>query len=138
MRKTKTKLISSLFLMLATISILQCLFIIACLKHETISCYASIPIFFFVVGIISIMLITRNNNGKKNGGKRANKYMLVRSVKIILGILFFATYWYVVKPEDGKGFALTFAIFYLAYLVFEVWSILHIEKKIKNDAQKTS
>ena len=136
MKKIKTKLISSLFLMLATISILQCFLIVGYLKHETISCYASIPIFFFIVGVISISLITKNNG--KNGGKRANKYMLVRSVKILLGILFFASYWYVVKPDDGKGFAMTFAIFYLAYLVFEVWSILQIEKKNKNDVQKTS
>jgi hypothetical protein len=85
---------------------------------------------------MSILTITKNGiTYKNNGRKRANKYMLVRVIKIFLGAAFFLLYWLLVKPEDVKGFALTFAVFYLTYLAFETWSFIQVEKIIKNNVQ---
>jgi len=124
---------------LAGVGGILCFLVVAVYKHDITTCYVSIPVFFLFVGIMSILTITKNGiTHKNNGRKRANKYMLVRVIKIFLGGAFFLLYWYIVKPEDIKGFALTFVVFYLTYLAFETWSFIQVEKKIKNNVQQDS
>lgn len=124
---------------LAGVGGILCFLVVAVYKHDITTCYVSIPVFFLFVGIMSILTITKNGiTHKNNGRKRANKYMLVRVIKIFLGGAFFLLYWYIVKPEDVKGFALTFVVFYLTYLAFETWSFIQVEKKIKNNVQQNS
>jgi len=124
---------------LAGVGGILCFLVVAVYKHDITTCYVSIPVFFLFVGIMSILTITKNGiTHKNNGRKRANKYTLVRVIKIFLGGAFFLLYWYIVKPEDIKGFALTFVVFYLTYLAFETWSFIQVEKKIKNNVQQNS
>ena len=124
---------------LAGVGGILCFLVVAVYKHDITTCYVSIPVFFLFVGIMSFLTITKNGiTHKNNGRKRANKYMLVRVIKIFLGGAFFLLYWYIVKPEDIKGFALTFVVFYLTYLAFETWSFIQVEKKIKNNVQQNS
>ena len=124
---------------LAGVGGILCFLVVAVYKHDITTCYVSIPVFFLFVGIMSILTITKNGiTHKNNGRKRANKYMLVRVIKIFLGGAFCLLYWYIVKPEDIKGFALTFVVFYLTYLAFETWSFIQVEKKIKNNVQQNS
>ncbi len=145
MIQLRKKLVLSLTATLAGVCGVLCFFIVFVYKHDVTTCCVSVPVFFLLIGIISILLITKNGNtpkkngnGTKNGRKRANKYMLIRTIKIFLGGIFFLLYWYIIDPEDIVGFAMTFAVFYLAYLAFEAWSFLQVEKKIKNNVQQSS
>jgi cell division protein FtsW (lipid II flippase) len=139
MTQLRKKLMLCLTAALAGVCGILCFLVVVVFKHDITTCYVSIPIFFLFVGVFSILMITKNGiKHKNNGRKRANKYMLVRTIKIFLGGTFFLLYWYIVKPEDIKGFALTFVVFYLTYLAFEAWSFIQVEKKIKNDVQQNS
>lgn len=121
------------------VAVLLCTMIVFVYKHDISHCCFSVSIFFLIMGAISIYSITKNGgNSTKNGKndrKRLNKYMIIRTAKIFVAAIFFLIYWLVVDPEDMTGFAMTFAIFYLAYLVFETWSFFQVEKKIKNNVQ---
>ena len=136
MKQLRKKLMLCLTATLAGVGGILCFLVVVLFKHDITTCYVSIPIFFLFVGVMSILTITKNGiTYKNNGRKRANKYMLVRVIKIFLGAAFFLLYWLLVKPEDVKGFALTFVVFYLTYLAFETWSFIQVEKIIKNNVQ---
>lgn len=92
--------------------------------------YTLIPIFFFIMGLAWIFILT--NTSKDDGKKLINKYMMMRVVKILMSLTFVLIYWLANKPEI-KNFATVFIVFYMIYLLFETFVYIQIEKRMKKE-----
>ena len=87
--------------------------------------YPTIPVFFFVYGILYIIVY----------GQFPDKGILVyiggKVVKLILSVLFLLLYAQLVKIHI-KPFLIIFLFYYLVYLVFESLFFLKYERDLKN------
>lgn len=99
------------------------------LQENFIIWYSSIPIFFFVLGIVSIYVFEACI--KRTPQKIGLLYLAIKVLKLIVSILFMIVYSLVVK-EHVKDFILTFVVFYFLYLIFETWFFFSFEKMNKN------
>lgn len=96
--------------------------------------YRTIPIFFFVIGIIFIATVTKSNKNTEEK-KILNLYLIIRLIKLLLSGAFGLIYW-MIYPNEMKKFILIFGIFYLLYLVFETYTYAKIERRLKQDKEK--
>lgn len=96
--------------------------------------YRTIPIFFFVIGIIFIATVTKSNKNTEEK-KILNLYLIIRLIKLLLSGAFVLIYW-MIYPNEMKKFILIFGIFYLLYLVFETYTYAKIERRLKQDKEK--
>ena len=62
-------------------------------------------------------------------------YMLLRAVKIFIGVLIITFYWFLDR-EQIRSFAIIFIIFYLIYLGVETYIYMKIELYLKEEQKK--
>lgn len=104
--------------------------------------YPIIPIFFFMIGFVSINVLTRLKINKQN--TLLNTFMLIRGIKMLLAVILTTIYWLTDRAEI-KSFAIMLVAFYLCYLFLETYIYIKIEtwnkknltslKKKENNAQ---
>ncbi len=91
--------------------------------------YPAIPLFFYVYGILYIIIY----------GQFPDKGILVyiggKVVKLILSVLFLLLYAQLVKLHI-KTFLIIFLFYYLVYLIFESLFFLKYERDLKNKKGK--
>ena len=86
--------------------------------------YPLIPLFFFVIGIVSIHILTGLKIDKPN--KLLNTFMLVRGIKMFLALILTTIYWLLDRAEI-KSFAIMMVVFYLCYLFLETYIYVKLE-----------
>jgi hypothetical protein len=63
---------------------------------------------------------------KDNPKEIVNMYMLLRVIKVFIGVIIITLYWFLDK-EQIRSFAIIFIIFYLIYLGIETYIYMKIE-----------
>lgn len=86
--------------------------------------YPLIPLFFFVIGVVSIYILTGLKIDKPN--KLLNTFMLVRGIKMFLALILTTIYWLLDRAEI-KSFAIMMVVFYLCYLFLETYIYIKLE-----------
>ncbi|SEF94896.1 hypothetical protein [Parabacteroides chinchillae] len=90
------------------------------------SWYPSIPVFYWVTGIVLTYFLDRVK--KKKGDVTVTTYMLVRFCKFTFVLVFLWLYANLVG-EQLKTFGFTLMLFYFIYLGLETYTIYLFEKK---------
>lgn len=88
--------------------------------------YPSIPLFYWVTGVILTYLLDRVK--KKKGDVTITTFMIVRFCKFTLALIFLWLYAALVGKQL-KVFGFTMMLFYFIYLVLETYTIYLFEKK---------
>ena len=86
--------------------------------------YPLIPLFFFIVGVVSIYILTGLKIDRPN--KLLNTFMLIRGIKMFLALVLTTIYWLVDRAEI-KSFAIMMVVFYLCYLFLETYIYIKLE-----------
>ena len=86
--------------------------------------YPIIPIFFLIIGVISIYILTGLKIDKPN--RLLNTFMLIRGIKMFLALVLTTIYWLVDRAEI-KSFAIMMVVFYLCYLFLETYIYIKLE-----------
>ena len=97
--------------------------------------YPLIPVYFFIVGLVTIILLTRINYD--NSINLLNKLMLIRGFKMLTTMIIGLIYWILDRAEI-RSFAIMLAVFYLFYLFFEIYIFAEIEKLHKKNKDRQS
>ena len=132
MEKTRSK-----FILILTVVILITGFgikylITEALPQYSFSAFPIIPVFFFLLGLALIYILTGITS--TDGKKLVNKYMLMRVIKVLTSLAFLLIYWLINKTEI-RNFALAFIVFYMIFLIFETWVYLQAEKNLKKNLE---
>lgn len=130
MEKLRSKLILILTAVIMIAGLASLHILTKVLSLPLFSGFLFIPVFFMVLGLGTIFFLSQKT--EIDARKRATKYMLHRTVKILLSVTFVLIYWVVNKPEI-KIFATVFVIFYLIFLMFETYTYMQIEKTLKKN-----
>lgn len=93
--------------------------------------YPFIPVFFYLMGLITIIFVTSNK--KRSQLKTANVYLFVKVIKAAMSIIVIGSYFFMVN-ENKKTFALVFGGYYLLYLGLETYFFYRAEKSIKQNS----
>ncbi|NDP22242.1 MAG: hypothetical protein GZ091_14350 [Paludibacter sp.] len=94
------------------------------------SWYPLIPTFFYLMGMISIIVIARKT--KRSQLSIVNIYMLLKLSKLVLSFLVIGFYFVFIK-ENKQTFAIVFGGYYLIYLGLETYFLYSAEKILKNN-----
>lgn len=132
MEKTRSKFILILTAVILITGFGLKYLITEALPQYSFSAFTSIPVFFFLLGLGLIYMLTAINN--TDGKKLVNKYMLMRVIKVLSSLAFLLVYWLINKREI-KNFAVAFIVFYMIFLIFETWVYLQVEKKMKKNVE---
>ena len=124
MKKLRRKFIILLTLFIVVVAFGTWLILIHFFPELAFKDYPLIPLFFFVVGIISIYILTGLKIDKPN--KLLNTFMLIRGIKMSLAIIMAVIYWIVDRAEI-RSFAIMLVAFYLFYLFIETYIYIQIE-----------
>lgn len=130
MEKTRSKFILILTAVILITGFGLKYLITEALPQYSFSAFTSIPVFFFLLGLGLIYMLTAINN--TDGKKLVNKYMLMRVIKVLSSLAFLLVYWLINKREI-KNFAVAFIVFYMIFLIFETWVYLQVEKNMKKN-----
>ena len=95
--------------------------------------YWVLPIFFFVVGIIYLYVLGKAV--KTNSKKLVNRYMLMKTAKVICSLTLVLIYW-LTNKEDIRNFAIMFIIYYFIFLIVESYFLLKAEKWMKAELER--
>ncbi len=95
--------------------------------------YFIIPLFFYLIGVVLFWRFGKVS--VENPFKTTTLYMRIRVLKVLVSIVIIVLYW-VLNKSGFRPFAMTFAAFYLIYLVWETALFLKLEKLIKNNTPK--
>lgn len=87
--------------------------------------YPFIPVFFYVMGWITILVVTSTK--ERSQLNIANLYLFLKIIKTTLSILFIGLYFFLII-ENRKTFALVFSAYYLLYLGLETFFFYCSEK----------
>ena len=98
-----------------------------------IDTYFVAPLFFYLTGLVLIFMMKRIPKDKPK--EMVNMYMLLRAVKIFIGVLIITFYWFLDR-EQIRSFAIIFIIFYLIYLGVETYIYMKIELSLKEEQKK--
>ncbi|MEA4936950.1 MAG: hypothetical protein VB102_09945 [Paludibacter sp.] len=90
--------------------------------------YPAIPVFFYLMGISTIMILTHIN--RENNRKVVNVYMILKLVKFLLAAIAVLVL-FLVAEENKKALLLTFASYYFLYIICEVYIFSQVEKTDK-------
>ena len=85
-----------------------------------------IPAFFVFLGVLTV------NIAQLAHGHGINVIMGTKVLKMVLSLLILFAYALLVKVTV-MSFVLTFAVFFLAYLIYESWMFLDLNKKKTNN-----
>lgn len=99
--------------------------------NEQFSWYLYIPIMFFLMGNLLIIILAKNY--KLEAKKLVNLYMVIKLVKLVTAMVYILAFYFVVK-DDLRAFGLVFAAFYAIYIACEFYIFYSIEKQIKKEA----
>ena len=99
--------------------------------NEHFSWYLYIPIMFFLMGNLLIIILAKNY--KLEAKKLVNLYMVIKLVKLVIAMIYILAFYFVVK-DDLRAFGLVFAAFYAIYIACEFYIFYSIEKQIKKEA----
>ena len=130
MRKLRQKFIILLTLFIVIIGFGGWLILIHFFPDLAFKDYPIIPIFFFVVGLISINVLTRLKINKKN--TLLNTFMLIRGIKMLTAVMITVIYWLSDRAEI-RSFAIMLVAFYLCYLFLETYIYIKIETWNRNN-----
>lgn len=100
-----------------------------------IDAYFVIPLFFYVTGLAFIFILMKMPKDKPK--EMVNAYMLLRVVKVFIGVIILTFYWFLDK-EQIRSFAIIFIIFYLIYLVVETYIYTKMEMFLKQEQKKSN
>jgi len=128
--RLRNKLILVLTAVILIVGFATQLVITDLLLRELFYGYLAIPVFYMMLGLASIYFLTSGKN--IDAQKRTRKYMMHRTIKLLLAFAFILTYWLINKVEI-KPFAIVFIVFYLIYLFFETYLYMQIEKTLKKN-----
>jgi hypothetical protein len=98
------------------------------LPETYFSWYPVIPVFFYIMGLAFIAVITRDY--KENQRKLVNLYMIIKLCKVAASLLLGSIYLIFVKVQI-RDFSVVFIGFYLLYLGIETYFFYLAEEIIK-------
>ena len=124
MKKLRRKFIFLLTLFVVVIGFGSWLILIHFFPQLAFFDYPLVPLFFFIVGIVSIYILTGLKIDKPN--KLLNTFMLIRGIKMFLALVLTTIYWLVDRAEI-KSFAIMMVVFYLCYLFLETYIYIKLE-----------
>ena len=124
MKKLRRKFILLLTLFVVVIGFGSWLVLIHFFPQLAFFDYLLIPLFFFIVGVVSIYILTGLKIDKPN--KLLNTFMLIRGIKMFLALVLTTIYWLVDRAEI-KSFAIMMVVFYLCYLFLETYIYIKLE-----------
>lgn len=125
MRKLRQNFILLLTLFILVVGLGSWLILTNFFPHLVFQEYPLIPLFFFVIGIVSIYTLTGLKLDRPN--KLLNTFMLIRGVKMVSALALTAAYW-LFNPAEIKSFAIMVVAFYLLYLFLETYIYIKLEK----------
>ncbi|MDD4991885.1 MAG: hypothetical protein PHR83_06600 [Paludibacter sp.] len=97
---------------------------------ETYTWYPYIPAVFFLLGIATILILTKNY--KLEAKKLVNVYMMLKLAKLVMAMVYLLAFYFVVG-KDIRVFGIVFAGFYAIYIGLETYIFYSIEKQIKKE-----
>lgn len=100
-----------------------------------IDAYFVLPLFFYITGLVFIFIMMKMP--KDNPKEIVNMYMLLRVIKVFIGVIIITLYWFLDK-EQIRSFAIIFIIFYLIYLGIETYIYMKIEMYLKEEQKKNN
>jgi len=100
----------------------------AVIKDSYFSWYPIIPLFYYIMGILTVLDLTKST--KDSERKLVNKYMLMKLYKIAAAIVIFAVYYFTVN-EMIMQFSSVFVSYYVIYLFIETYFLYMTEKTKK-------
>lgn len=124
MKKLRRKFILLLTLFVVVIGFGSWLVLIHFFPQLAFFDYPLIPLFFFIVGVVSIYILTGLKIDRPN--KLLNTFMLIRGIKMFLALVLTTIYWLVDRAEI-KSFAIMMIVFYLCYLFLETYIYIKLE-----------
>ena len=124
MKKLRRKFILLLTLFVVVIGFGSWLMLIHFFPQLAFFDYPLIPLFFFIVGVVSIYILTGLKIDRPN--KLLNTFMLIRGIKMFLALVLTTIYWLVDRAEI-KSFAIMMVVFYLCYLFLETYIYIKLE-----------
>ena len=124
MKKLRRKFIFLLTLFVVVIGFGSWLILIHFFPQLAFFYYPLIPLFFFIVGVVSIYILTGLKIDRPN--KLLNTFMLIRGIKMFLALVLTTIYWLVDRAEI-KSFAIMMVVFYLCYLFLETYIYIKLE-----------
>lgn len=95
--------------------------------------YPFIPVIFYVMGMILIIVITSKT--KRSQLKIVNIYMLLKLSKVVISFLIVGLYLMFIK-ENKQTFAIVYGGYYLLYLGLETYFFYLTEKILKKELLK--
>ncbi len=125
MKKLRQKLILLLALFVVVVGVGSWLILINFFPHLAFKDYPLIPLFFLIIGVVSIYILT--NLKKERPNKLLNAFMLIRGIKMVFAIIL-TTVYSLVNRAEIKSFAIMLVVFYLFYLFFETYTYIRLEK----------
>ena len=135
MRKLRQNFILLLTLFILVVGLGSWLILTNFFPHLAFQDYPLIPLFFFIIGIVSIYTLTGLKLDKPN--KLINTFMLIRGVKMVSALALTVAYW-LFNPADIKSFAIMVVAFYLLYLFLETYIYIKLEKWNRKNLSKTN
>lgn len=124
MKKLRRKFILLLTLFVVVIGFGSWLVLIHFFPQLAFFDYPLIPLFFFIVGVVSIYILTGLKIDRPN--KLLNTFMLIRGIKMFLALVITTIYWLLDRAEI-KSFAIMMVVFYLCYLFLETYIYIKLE-----------
>ena len=124
MKKLRRKFILLLTLFVVVIGFGSWLILIHFFPQLAFFDYPLVPLFFFIVGVVSIYILTGLKIDRPN--KLLNTFMLIRGIKMFLALVLTTIYWLVDRAEI-KSFAIMMVVFYLCYLFLETYIYIKLE-----------
>ena len=105
---------------------------IALLLFKTVLSAFYLPVFWFLIGIITLLTTAFHYSiiqiQDKGTSKFANRFMMVSGIKMIIYLVLITSYSFLF-PEKAKVFLITFFILYILYTFFEITLTLRYLKR---------
>ncbi len=93
-----------------------------------------IPLYFLIYGLFFSLFLNHYYKNKRE--KMHNFYLIFRSVKLIVSMVFLLAYAIFTQGERILGFTIMFFIFYVILLTLESFFCLRVEREIKKVTDK--
>lgn len=135
MKKLRQKFILLLTLFVVVIGFGSWLILIHFFPQLAFYDYPLIPLFFYIIGIVTIYILTTLKTENRN--KLFNTFMLIRGIKMFLALALTTIYWLVDRAEI-KSFAIMMVVFYLCYLFLETFFYINLETWYRNNLPPTN
>lgn len=86
--------------------------------------YPAIPVYFFLIGMLSLLLYRPGRQGKST----VITYIGIRMIKLLTSVLLLLLYAFLVRAQIITVLV-TFCIYYIAYMIFEATFLFLSERK---------